>query len=306
MAGTDLRQVVDRLVGLSREISQGNYDRAQEMFDLTAGQSHDPLIQELAESFGMMIVQVEGREFRLEQLIEELQETNQQLERTLRKVKLLENIKAHLGKFVPEQVKSLIDANPEAPDLEKRQKDVTILFLDIAGYTRMSEQVSQAEMNYLIERYFSAFLDDIHTNQGDINETAGDGLMIIFQDDDRAVHALNAARTAVSIQSKVVEINARESDRHQAVAVNIGINSGLCSVGSTRFEGVSGTRWTYTASGSATNMAARLGALAKNGQIFIGEETNNRVVESFPTADAGQHELKNVSQPVQVYELKTG
>jgi class 3 adenylate cyclase len=62
----------------------------------------------------------------------------------------------------------MIEAAPEAPDLDKRDRDVTVLFLDIAEYTRLSETVDAPRMNALIERYFSSFLDDIYQNHGDI------------------------------------------------------------------------------------------------------------------------------------------
>ncbi len=305
MKNADVAKVLRHLVELTKEISRGDYGRAQEIFDLTQTGTNIPELEELAESFGMMLVQVEAREFRLSQLVADLERTNKELEATLKKIRLLENIKTHLGKFVPESVKSLIETNPEAPDLKKRDRDVSVLFLDVAGYTKMSERIDQAEMNYLIESYFSAFLDDIHDNGGDINETAGDGLMIIFQGDDPVQHAVNAVATAVAIQAKVRRINRDNEGKHQPIKVNIGIGSGVCSVGSTRFEGVSGTRWTFTASGPVTNTAARIGALAKNGQILVGQETFNRVKDHFELVDFGRHELKNVAQPVQIYEVVT-
>lgn len=297
------QKVLKNLVELSKQVARGDYSQAEDLFKLTqAGQSSEA-IEELAEAFGMMMVQVEGREFRLEQLIEQLKDTNQRLEDTLQKVKLLESIETHLSKFVPQSVTKLIQENPEAPDLAKHERDVTVLFLDIAGYTRMSEKVAASQMNFLIERYFSAFLDDIHKNQGDINETAGDGLMIIFQHEEIQQNAMNAVSTAVGIQRKVRVINEENQGRVEPVAVNIGINSGVCSVGSTRFESVSGTRWTFTASGPVTNTAARIGALAKNGKVLIGDETKHRVEDRFTILDMGEHELKNVSKPVHVWEV---
>ena len=61
-----------------------------------------------------------------------------------------------------------------------------MLFLDISGYSRLSEQLSPENLNHLVERYFSAFLDQIRAVDGDINETAGDGFMAVFQDNWRA------------------------------------------------------------------------------------------------------------------------
>jgi len=288
---------------LTREISKGQYDHSKDIFEFTKTGQYPQLIADLAESFGMMMVQIEAREFRLEQMIEDLNRKNVQLQTTLEKVKLLENIKTHLGKFVPESVKRIIESTPEAPDLDKRNRDVSVLFLDVAGYTRMSETVAPEKMNHLLETYFSSFLDHIHENKGDINETAGDGLMIIFQDPDINRHALNAARTATAIQDKVRMINRELEGNFEPVVVNIGINSGFASVGSTRFEGVTGTRWTYTASGTVTNIAARIGSLAKNGETLVGHETASRVRDRFLLEEMGLRALKNVKEPVQIYRL---
>lgn len=225
------------------------------------------------------------------------------LQAAVQKVALLEKAKTHLSKFVPQSVQKLIDTNPEAPALDKHDRDVSILFLDIAGYTRISEALDQGRVNYLIERYFSSFLDDIHQNNGDINETAGDGLMILFQDPDRTTHALQAARTAVAIRNKTRQINADLHGMYDPVVVNIGINSGLASVGSTKFEGITGTRWTYTASGSVTNLAARFAAFATANSVMISAETARRIADQFVLEALGPQQFKNVSEPMQVFRL---
>ena len=293
-----------RLIKLSHEIARGHYSQAEALFDLTQTSEYPQLVAELAEALGLMAVKVEAREYRLEQIIDELRQKNEVLEATLHKVKLLEAIQAHLSKFVPESVKHLIEATPEAPDFGKRNQDVTVLFLDIADYTRLSESVDAPRMNALIERYFSSFLDDIYQNHGDINETAGDGLMIIFQAPDPRQHARHAVRTAVAIQRRVQIINQELAGQFEPIAVNIGINSGIAAVGSTRFEGVAGTRWTFTASGPVTNVAARLGSLATHGEILAGEETACRIRGDFSLLDLGKHRLKNVNKPVRVYQVE--
>ncbi len=298
-----MEQILKDLIRLTGEVSRGSYDNAREIFELTKEDSYPGLVSELAESFGMMLVQIEAREYRLEQMIEDLNRKNIELAETLSKVELLENIKTHLGKFVPESVRRLIESKPDSPDLKKKSADVSVLFLDVAGYTRMSETVAPDKMNTLIETYFSSFLDHIHQNKGDINETAGDGLMIIFQDPDRRRHALNALNTALAVQERTAIINRDLQGRFEPVVVNIGINSGAASVGSTCFEGITGTRWTYTASGPVTNLAARIGALARDGEILIGEETARRVENGFFLESTGLHMLKNVKDQVEIFRV---
>jgi len=226
------------------------------------------------------------------------------LQQARRQVELLELAKGHLSKFVPQSVQRLIDANPDAPQLDKQEKDVTILFLDLAGYTRITETLPQERVDRLIERYFSSFLDDIHRYHGDVNETAGDGLMIIFQDADRAIHAAQAASTSLAVRARTEALNRELRGSYDPVVVNIGINSGTAAVGLARFEGQSGTRYTYTASGPVTNLAARIAAAASSGDILVSGETARRLGARFALEDAGRRRFKNVSDPVRVFRLR--
>ena len=75
------------------------------------------------------------------------------------------------------------------------------------------------------------------------------------------------------------------------------------SMGSTKFEGAIGTRWTFTASGPITNLASRIGAFATNGAIYIGETTARRLSDEFKRRELGPQHFKNVEQPINVYEI---
>jgi class 3 adenylate cyclase len=214
----------------------------------------------------------------------------------------LDSILKHIRPFVPETVHKIVEKDPFAPSFEKREADVSILFLDVAGYTRISESLSREKVNFIIEKYFSAFLDEINHHQGDINETAGDGLMAIFQGSDQE-NAINACRAALHIRDRAMEINAELEGRFDPVAVNMGINSGPVSIGMNRFQGDTGTRMTFTASGPVTNLAARIAAAARNGDILIGPDTANRVREEIQVYDRGPMEFKNVKEKIPVHSL---
>jgi DNA-binding response OmpR family regulator len=216
-----------------------------------------------------------------------------------RKLGELSRIKDHFAKFVPEAVKRLVAANPEAPELAKRECDVSVLFLDISGYTRLSEQLAPDLVNGLVERYFSTFLDRIHAAGGDINETAGDGFMAIFQDPE---HAITAAATALALLAATTTLNAENAA--YPITVHMGVNSGTALVGSTRFEGLRGTRWTFTASGPVTNLAARLAGVARPGEILVGAETARHLEDRYTLQRLGQEQLKNLDAPVEVYSLE--
>jgi class 3 adenylate cyclase len=216
-----------------------------------------------------------------------------------RRLRELRRIRDHFEKFVPQAVRRLVSANPDAPALAKCERDVTVLFLDISGYGELSERLPPSALNTMVEQYFSTFLDRIHEAGGDINETAGDGFMAIFQDADSPGHATRAVEAAVGLLAATSALNRADGG---SLDIHIGINTGQALVGATRFEGARGTRWTFTASGAVTNLAARLAGVAGPGQIVVGAETAHRLeghrVERLP---AGR--LKNTQHPTEIYRV---
>jgi len=214
----------------------------------------------------------------------------------------MDQILTHLRPFVPETVQRIVEKDPSAPSLEKREVEVSILFLDIAGYTKISQNLTQEKVNFIIEKYFSSFLDVIYAHEGDINETAGDGLMVIFQGAEQE-DASNASKAALDVRQRAIEINKELEGRFDPVFVNMGINSGPASVGMTRFHGAAGTRMTYTASGPVTNLAARIASAATDGDILVGPETAKRIKGEVPLFDRGVMRFKNVKEDVQVFSL---
>jgi class 3 adenylate cyclase len=235
-----------------------------------------------------------------------LEAANAELKVALRRVEILESIRTNLSKFVPRTVQTLIEQAPEAPELAKREADVSVLFVDIVGYTRLAERLDPEHLNRLVERYFGSFLDEILKRGGDVNETAGDGLMVIFQDPDSRRHARAGVKCALGILRRAHEINAKLADFGnglEPVAFHVGVNSGLATVGATKIEGMSGTRWVYTASGPVTNVAARLAGLGDGDAIIVGPATRSRLGDEFDVEDLGEQRLRNVEQPVRVYRL---
>lgn len=214
----------------------------------------------------------------------------------------LDNILEHLRPFVPETVQKIVEKNPSAPSFEKRDVDVSVLFLDLGGYTKISETLTQEKVNFIIEKYFSSFLDIIYAYEGDINETAGDGLMVIFQG-TKEENALHAAEAALRIHDRTIEINKELQGRFESIVVNMGINSGVASVGMTRFRGSTGTRMTFTASGPVTNLASRIASAASGGDILVGPETARRIEGEKTLFSRGLMRFKNVKKDIQVYSL---
>ncbi len=247
-----------------------------------------------------------ARNTELATALENLQASRQRLE-------VLEQLKGELSKFVPDAVKELLERDPTATSLEKRNEEVSVLFLDIAGYTRLSEQLEAKRLNQLVQTYFSGFLEIIRKQHGDVNETAGDGLMVIFQRQPRGEanvgiggeedHALNATRAAFAIRQKTAALNEEYAGVFPAIALHMGINTGQALVGATKLGGAGSQRWTFTATGPTTNIAARFAGAAEGGDIVVGQVTADRIAGLFVLEALGEKSFKNVSQPLAIYRV---
>lgn len=233
---------------------------------------------------------------------QELKAKNQELKELINKLAYLESVNNRMAKFVPMVVKKIIEENPDM-DMGKQKKDVSILILDIMGCTTLCENLSHTDMNYIIERYFSAFLDHIHFNHADVNETMGDGLMAIYQGKGEVENAVNATLSALAILETTRRYNKELWEKFEPVEINIGISSGVAFVGVTKFSSITGKRWTYTASGPITNLSSRLCSAAENGCLLIDEETAQRVKGIIKARELGEMEFRNVSGTMRVFTV---
>jgi class 3 adenylate cyclase/HAMP domain-containing protein len=265
-------------------------------FDTRAQVSATDEIGTLAEGFNLMA----GR---LAESYATLEARNRELAGAMERILMLEQMKRALDRFVPESARRAIEERPDAPELTKTAHDVTVVFLDIEGYAGLTERLDRATLNGVVERYFSRYLTPILDEGGEINEIAGDGLMIIFRAGEPVEHALAAVRAALAIREQTEEANREAASAHPPIAINIGVSSGECDVGATRFGGASGERWTFTATGPTTNRAARLGDYADGGQILMDTVTADRVRDSFELRRVGAVSLKNISSPVEIWEV---
>ena len=109
---------------------------------------------------------------------------------------------------------------------------------------------------------------------------------------------------AHGIHRRAAELNDGLPSGIEPLRMHIGINTGPATLGATKIEGRAGTRWTYTASGLTTNVAARLAAAAQGGEIVVSHSTFARLGSAIPADDLGERELKNVDHPVRLFRLR--
>jgi class 3 adenylate cyclase len=134
--------------------------------------------------------------------------------------------------------------------------------------------------------------------------------MVIFQRSSRARpeggeedHARNAARAALAIRQRTLELNDEYAGLFPAIQLHMGINTGPALLGATKLGAAGAQRWTFTASGPTTNVAARLAASAEGGDIVVGPSTAERIRGHCVLESLGEKTFKNVSQPLAVYRV---
>lgn len=229
---------------------------------------------------------------------------DQEHRRVVQEKELLDKIKNVMSNFVPEAAKSLIEKDPEKGLLDKKAQDATVLFLDIEGFTGLLQKYPMEKINRVIESYFSIFFDLIHRHGGDVNEMAGDGMMVIFLHPDPVGRTRNAVQAALEIQERCLRVSEEHDSDLFPIEVNIGICSGKVHLGSTKLQGAGVDRWTFTASGPVTIMASRLSDYAQGGQILVEGVTAHYIEKVFPLSQLGKVHLKNFKEPVEVYQVR--
>jgi len=170
----------------------------------------------------------------------------------------------------------------------------TAVFVDICGFTSITENESADEVVNMLNSYFDIMAKEVIKQKGAVDKFLGDSVMATFRGEyhlDRAVDACLAIRNAV-----------QESDLGIGnPQVSIGINSGEMvwgNIGSSTLK-----RLDYTVIGDAVNVASRLQSAADKGQILITEACYEKIKESFACNKVGEKVLKNKKEPVMVYEV---
>jgi adenylate cyclase len=211
--------------------------------------------------------------------------------------------RANYGRFLPEYVVKQILENPDSFKLGGVNQTLTVLFADIRGFTRLSENAAPERVVQLLNNYFTAMSDIIFAHGGTLDKYIGDGLMALFGAPTASPEdACNAVSAAVRMQRGMEEINAQlRAEGLAEIAIGIGLHTGVATVGYIGSE----RRSEYTAIGDTVNLAARLEQNALPGQIIMSDAAA-RAAEG---AGCGFHPrppitVKNRVQPVPIFEVE--
>jgi len=291
----------DDLIGMMSlgEKKSGRFYRVEDVNLLKTLASQGAVAIENARSFEEikdLNQALSGKKLQLENTLDELQAA-------MIKTEILERLKANLYKFVPTTVTKLLEKSPEAVSFGSKEQDLSVMFLDIEGYTTITETLGATAANDIVERYFSVFIDAIYENNGDVMETAGDSLMVLFLSEDKTTNALEAVRSALMIRDKTTLVNQEPGFSSQPLKINIGVSSDQAIVGASKFESYTGARWTYSATGMVVNLAARICAHASGGAVLVSRTTMERVKNHFLCKSIGKFEFKNISEKMELFAI---
>jgi class 3 adenylate cyclase len=253
------------------------------------------------DEFGKLSENVNRTSEQLETLYGRLETINKDLQaRVDEQVAMLEQT-SQLRRYLSPQVADSIIAG-EAGLGETRRAELSIAFVDIRGFTALSEQSEPEEMARNLNRFLTTMTNIVFEYEGTLDKYVGDAVMVFFNDPiPQEDHAERAVRMALQMQ---VELGLLCRELSEAalgeITAGIGISTGFATVGNFG----SPNRMDYTAIGNHVNLASRLAGDAAPGEILISERTLALLPEDLVKAEpAGERNLKGVQRPVKLYRV---
>jgi adenylate cyclase len=217
------------------------------------------------------------------------------VERTAREVEAVEGL---LRPYLSPQLAARLRAEPETAELGGEERDVSVFFADLQGFTAFSERHTPSEVLAMLNEYWARAVPVVLGEHGGMIERfAGDAIMVVFNAAaEQPDHAERAARAALALQRATEELAAREPGRPR---FRVGVNTGPAIIGNV---GTAEQR-SFTAIGDTTNLASRLQGHAQPGQVVIGETTHAALRTLARVEHLGDLEVKGKAAPVSAYHL---
>ena len=207
---------------------------------------------------------------------------------------------SRLKRFFSPHLAELIVAGGAEDPLKTHRREVTVVFLDLRGFTTFAELVEPEEVMSVLRDYHAEMGRLILEHGGTLERFTGDGMMIFFNDPvpvpNPAEHAL---RMALAMRERVQELSTKWRRRGYDLALGIGIAQGYATIGAIGFEG----RWDYGAIGTVTNLAARLCGEATGNQILASLRVVGEVEDLIETEEVGPLVLKGFHKPVSAFSV---
>jgi class 3 adenylate cyclase/CheY-like chemotaxis protein len=196
--------------------------------------------------------------------------------------------------FSPPLAEAIVTGGTEDP-LKSHRRDITVVFLDLRGFTAFAETAEPEEVMGVLREYHAEMGRLILEHEGTLERFTGDGMMVFFNDpvpvSDPAERAL---RMAIAMRNRVAELTTKWKKRGYELDFGVGMAHGYATLGAIGFEG----RWDYGAIGTVTNLAARLCGEARPGQILVSQRFLGLVEDTVTSEPVGELTLKGFLKPV--------
>jgi adenylate cyclase len=231
---------------------------------------------------------------------EEVAELNRGLEaRVAEQVDELGRV-GRLKRFLAPQLAELIVSQGDEKILESHRREIVVVFCDLRGYTAFTETAEPEEVLDFLREYHGALGPLVAQFEGTLDQFSGDGIMVFFNDPVPIPNpAERAVKMAVAMREAAGLLIVSWRERGRDLGFGAGIAQGYATLGQIGFSERSG----YTAIGTVCNVAARLCAEAKDGQILLSQRVNVALKGSVATEQVGALALKGLTQPVIAYNV---
>jgi adenylate cyclase len=236
----------------------------------------------------------------LRQRTEEVAELNRGLEaRVAEQVEELGRV-GRLKRFLAPQLAELIVSQGDEKILESHRREIVVVFCDLRGYTAFTETAEPEEVLDFLREYHGALGPLVAEHEGTLDQFSGDGIMVFFNDPVPCPDpAERAVKMAIAMREAADTLTAAWRRRGRVLGFGAGIAQGYATLGQIGFADRSG----YTAIGTVCNLAARLCAEAKDGQILVAQRVAVAVEQITPLEEVGELNLKGLTQPVVAYNV---
>ena len=230
----------------------------------------------------------------------QLSEWNKTLEqRVQEQVSQLDRL-GRLKRFFSPQLADLIVAGGAADPLRSHRREVTVVFIDLRGFTSFAETAEPEEVMEVLRDYHAEMGRLILEHEGTLERFTGDGIMIFFNDPVEVSNPQERAiRMAVAMRNAINTLRAKWMKRGHDLSVGLGMATGYATIGAIGFEG----RWDYGVIGTVTNLAARLCAEAQPGQILVSQQFLNRVEDLVQAELLGEVALKGFNRTISTFNI---
>jgi adenylate cyclase len=236
----------------------------------------------------------------LRQRTDEVAELNRGLEaRVAEQVEELGRV-GRLKRFLAPQLAELIVSQGDEKILESHRREIVVVFCDLRGYTAFTETAEPEEVLDFLREYHGALGPLVAQFEGTLDQFSGDGIMVFFNDPVPCPDpAERAVKMAMAMREAAGTLIAAWRRRGRVLGFGAGIAQGYATLGQIGFADRSG----YTAIGTVCNLAARLCAEAKDGQILVAQRVAVAIEETTPLEELGELTLKGLTQPVVAFNV---